>query len=143
LYEAWVVIVSVVEVAPGPFVQVAPPSGLTCHWTDVVPLAAAVNVTELPAATVWLVGLVVTDGAALTVKVAADELVAPPALVKTARYRLPFCEAAAVKVRVVEVAPDTLLQVEPLLVLTCHCTVGAGVPVAAAENVAEAAAHTV
>ena len=29
-----------------------------------------------------------------------------------------------------------LLQVVPLLVLTCHCTVGAGVPVAAAVNVA-------
>jgi len=30
------------------------------------------------------------------------------------------------------VAPETLLQEEPPLVLTCHCTVGVGVPLAAA-----------
>jgi hypothetical protein len=33
---------------------------------------------------------------------------------------------------VVEVAPLTLLNVAPPSVLTCHCTVGVGVPVAAA-----------
>src|SRR5437899_3145743 len=43
---------------------------------------------------------------------------------------------AVVKLRVVEVAPETLLNVTPLSVLTCHCTVGVGEPVAAAVKVA-------
>jgi len=42
----------------------------------------------------------------------------------------------------VDVAPPMSLQVEPLLVLTCHCTVGDGDPLAAAENDAVAPATT-
>jgi hypothetical protein len=41
-----------------------------------------------------------------------------------------------VKLSAVEVAPETLLNVPPLFVLTCHCTVGVGEPVAAAVKVA-------
>src|SRR2546425_8680690 len=37
---------------------------------------------------------------------------------------------------VVEVAPERMLKVAPLSVLTCHCTVGVGEPVAAAVKVA-------
>ena len=43
---------------------------------------------------------------------------------------------------VVEVAPATFVNAPPA-VLTCHCTVGAGFPVAAAVNVAVAPAATV
>src|SRR6202050_3814180 len=46
-------------------------------------------------------------------------------------------------VSVVEVAPDKLVNVPPLFVLTCHCTVGVGEPDAAAVNVAVAHAITV
>jgi len=44
---------------------------------------------------------------------------------------------------VVEVAPDMFANVPPPFVVTCHCTVGVGVPVAAAVNVAVALAVTV
>ena len=43
---------------------------------------------------------------------------------------------------VVDVPPDTLVKAPPLA-LTCHCTVGAGVPEAAAVNIAGAPAATV
>ena len=69
----------------------APPTGLTCHWTVGAgfPLAAAVKETSCPAATVWLTGLVVTDGAKYTVNVAGFEYVVVTELVKAARYSLP------------------------------------------------------
>src|SRR5690242_9628590 len=41
---------------------------------------------------------------------------------------------SAANVSVVEVAPGISVNVAPPSVLTCHCTVGAGVPVAAALN---------
>ncbi len=47
---------------------------------------------------------------------------------------MPFCDMSAVNVRVVDVAPGISVNVAPPSVLTCHCTVGAGVPVAAAVN---------
>jgi hypothetical protein len=40
----------------------------------------------------------------------------------------------AVNVRVVEAAPGTLLKVAPPSVLTCHWTVGAGIPLADEVN---------
>lgn len=43
----------------------------------------------------------------------------------------------AVNVSVVEVAPGRSVKVVPPSVLTCHCTVGAGDPVAAALNDAD------
>src|SRR5205085_801285 len=73
---------------------------------------------------------------AVTVRVAAAVVALPAALVNAARYWLPFCAAVAVKLRVVPVAPEMLLNVAPPSVLTCHCTVGAGLPLAAAVNVA-------
>jgi hypothetical protein len=79
---------------------------------------------------------VVTVGTEFTVTVAAVVVAELTELVNTARYSFPFCEAVVVKVRVVAVAPDTLLNVTPPSVLTCHCTVGVGLPVAAAVNVA-------
>jgi len=68
--------------------------------------------------------------------VAAVVVAVPAEFVNTARYRYPFCDKAVVKLRVVEVAPETLLNVAPLSVLTCHSTVGVGEPVAAAVKVA-------
>ena len=47
------------------------------------------------------------------------------------------------KVRGLDVAPLTLLHVDPPFVLTCHCRIGVGVPVAAAVNDALLPAHTV
>ena len=49
----------------------------------------------------------------------------------------------AVSDKVVDVAPVKFVNVVPPFVLTCHCTVGVGVPVAAAVNVAFAPAATV
>ena len=72
----------------------------------------------------------------LTVSVAAVVVAVPEELVNTARYWFPFCDKVVVKLRVVEVAPETLLNVVPPSVLTCHCAVGVGEPVAAAVKVA-------
>src|SRR6266568_1174167 len=70
----------------------------------------------------------------ITVNVAALEVALPAELLNTAWYRLPFCDKLAVNVSVVEVAPAISLKLTPPSVLTCHWTVGAGVPVAAAVN---------
>jgi len=70
-----------------------------------------------------------------TVNVADVVVPVPTELVNTARYRLPFWAAVVVKLNVVEVAPAMLLNA-PLPMLTCHCTVGVGLPVAAAVKVA-------
>src|SRR5208337_5672206 len=97
-----------------------------------------------PALTVRLVGLFVTVGAESTVRVAALVVAVPTLLVKTAWYSLPFWAAVVlVRVRVVLVAPVMSLKVEPLSVLTCHCTVGVGLPLAAAVKVAVWPAVTV
>ena len=48
---------------------------------------------------------------------------------------MPFCAAAAVNDNVGDVAPATLVKFTPS-VLCCHCTVGVGVPLAAAVKVA-------
>ena len=79
--------VSLVEVAPEIFEYDARLFVLTCHWTVGVgvPLAAAVKLTEAPALTAWLLGLVVTTGAVSTVKLAAVVVAVPTLLAKTAR----------------------------------------------------------
>ena len=130
----------VVEVAPARLKNDAPWFVLCCHCTvgAGVPVAEAVNVTEWPDTIVWLTGLVMitgATGAAVTVSVAAVVAGCPVELVKTARYSLPDCPVDVVKLYVVELAPGILTNVAPWFVLTCHCTVGAGVPVAAAVNV--------
>jgi hypothetical protein len=99
--------------------------------------------------TVTLVGCVVTTGAVLllTVSVAAFEVAVPTLLVNTARYWLP--DSAAVvdaTVNVPVVLPASVVSsvnVAPPSVDTCHCTVGAGLPEAAAVNVALAPSTTV
>ena len=88
------------------------------------------------------VSVVVVAGL-LTVRVAAFVVAVPHELVNTARYLLPFCELAVVKVSVVLVAPLRSVKVTPPLVLICHCTVGAGVPLAAAVKLALLPALTV
>ena len=84
--------------------------------------------------------IVVVVSALLTVKLAAVVVavcVPPHELVNTARYLFPLRDkVGAVTVSVVLVAPGMLLQVVPPSVLTCHCTVGAGSPPAAATKVA-------
>src|SRR5436190_23584364 len=75
-------------------------------------------------------------GARTTVRVAAAVVAVPLELVNTARYWLPLWPMAAGNDSVVPVAPGTSVNVPPPLVLTCHCTAGAGVPPAAAVNVA-------
>ena len=50
---------------------------------------------------------------------------------------MPFCATAAVNDKVVDVAPAMFVKVTPS-VLCCHCTVGVGVPLAAAVKVAVA-----
>ena len=125
---------SVVDVAPETLLNVAPPSVETCHCTVGVglPEAAAVKLAVEPALTVTFTGLVVITGPAVTVRVAAVVVALPTVLVKTARYSLPVWPTAAVKLSVVAVAPAMLLNVAPPSVDTCHCTVGAGLPEAAA-----------
>ena len=135
---AEVVNVSVVEVAPEMLLNVEPPSVDTCHCTvgAGVPLAAAVKLTLAPAQTVWFTGFVVTVGGVFTVSVAAFVVAVPQVFVKTARNLFPFWPLVVVNVRVVEVAPDTLLNVAPPSVETCHWTVGEGLPDAAAVKLA-------
>jgi hypothetical protein len=115
-----------------------PPFVLTCHCTVGVglPDVATVNVAVDPAVTVVLDGCVVTEGAKFTVSVAAVVVPAVPTpFEKTAWYWLPFMDAVtAVSVSVVEVAPLIFVNAPPP-VLTCHCAVGAGLPLAAAVNI--------
>jgi hypothetical protein len=104
-----VVKVRVVKVAPGRMLKVAPLSALTCHWTVGVgePVAAAVKTAVWPAVTAWFTGCVVIVGgvAGFTVRVAAVVVADPAEFVNTAWYWFPFCNKAAVKLRVVKVAP--------------------------------------
>jgi hypothetical protein len=74
--------------------------------------------------------------AGFTVRVAVLVVAVPAEFVNTAWYWLPFCDKVVAKLRVVEVAPGRMLKVAPLSVLTCHCTVGVGEPVAATLKVA-------
>ena len=77
-------------------------------------------------------GCPVIEGSEFTVSVAAEVFADPQVSENTARYLLPFCDAFAVNVNVVFVSPERLLKFVPPSVLTCHCTVGVGVLVAAA-----------
>ena len=83
-------------------------------------------------------------GPGFTVSVAAVVLLTPVMLVKTARNWLPLCAMVAFeRVSVVLVAPPMSANVAPPLVLNCHCTVGAGLPLAAAVKLAFDPAITV
>ncbi len=118
--------------------NVVPPSVDTCHCTEGagLPEAAAVKLAVVPAQTVVFDGFVVTLGGVVTVSVAAVDVAVPQTLVKTARYWCPSSVGAVVNEYVVEVAPPMLLNVTPPSVETCHCTVGLGLPEAAAVKLA-------
>ena len=100
----------------------------------VVPVA--VN-TELPQLFTTLTPGV--EGLAFTVKTAALEFTEPLLLVHTARYCLLLSPMAVVNDKVLFVAPEILVHVP--FVFTCHCTVGAGLPVAADVKLTFAPAH--
>src|SRR3569623_157785 len=100
-----------------------------------MPLAAAKNPAVAFSHIVKSDGSVVTTVAAFTVIAAAVVVAVPQEFVNTARYWLPFCAVAVVNDKVVDVAPLILLNVAPPSVLNCHCTVGAGGPLAAAVKV--------
>ena len=110
------------DVAPEMSVHVEPPFVLNCHCNVGVgfPLAAEVKHTSEPVHTVESRGCSVTTGGVLTVSFPAPEGVEPHALVNTARYQFPSCDAAALKQYGFEVAPETSPHVDPPLVLTCH-----------------------
>ena len=137
LCEMLVVKLNGLLVAPGMFVN-APPL-LACHCNVGVPLAADVNDTTVPAQTFVLSGSVVIRGL-LTVNVATVEVGLPQGLENTARYWLLLCETLAVKLSGLLVAPEMFVNPPPLL--ACHCSVGAGKPLAAARNDTTAPAHT-
>jgi len=83
-------------------------------------------------------------GTVWTVSVAALDVAAPTVFVKTGRYSYPLSARVETATRrVVLVAPPMLVQLEPPLVESCHCTVGVGLPDAAAVKVALAPAVTV
>src|SRR5690242_10973455 len=82
------------------------------------------------------------EGVTWAVSVAAAEVALPTEWVKTARYWLPFREAELVKESVAEVAPAMSVKLLPLSVLTCHWTVGVGLPLAAAVKVTVCPAGT-
>src|SRR2546428_499820 len=106
---------------------------LACHCSAGagVPLAAAVNDTTVPVQALVLTGLAMTMGL-LIVSVATLEVVLPQVLENTARNWLLLCETLAVKLYGLVVAPGMLVNPPPLL--ACHCSDGAGVPLAAAVN---------
>src|SRR5678815_1588627 len=56
-------------------------------------------------------------------------------LLKRTRYWLPLSAATALKVKLGLVAPAMSLKVSPPSVLSCHWTVGAGLPLALAVKV--------
>src|SRR5437016_1927393 len=65
-----------------------------------------------------------------TVSVAAFEFVVPHELLNAARYLFPFCANVVVKQSGLDVSPGISANVVPPSVLTCHCNVGVGFPVA-------------
>ena len=80
----------------------------------------------------------------MTVSVAALLVAVPAELVNTASYLLPLSASVVLAtVSVSDVAPVIGVNVAPPSVETCHCTVGVGVPDAAAVNVAVAPTVTV
>src|SRR5688572_27382877 len=107
---------------------------------NVAPAAPVAVSSELPQ-------LLVTDtegaaGVGLTVNIAALEVAVPAMLVHTARYCLLLSAVAVAKDNVALAAPAIFVQVVPL-VLSCHCTVGAGLPLATELKITFNPAHFV
>jgi len=82
------------------------------------------------------------DGMELTVNIAPFEFTEPPLFVHTARYCLLLSAAVVVNDKMLVVAPVILFQLVPL-VLSSHCTVGAGLPLAAELKLTLKPAHFV
>ena len=107
------------------------------HENIAPPTPDAVNV-ELPQLlTTEIEG---ADGMEVTVNVAALEVAVPAIFVHTARYCLLLSAVEVVNDKGLLVAPPMLFQAVPL-VLTCHCTVGAGPPLASEINITLSPAH--
>jgi hypothetical protein len=140
-----------VEVVIVPTVLFPPATPLTFQFTPVpaVPFVIAAEkliIPPVPKVMGELLGLVIateTMTIGVTVKSAAVVVASLAEFVNTAWYK--FWESArdAVKLSVVEVAPTIALNDAPPFVLTNHCTVGVGVPVAAAVKVAVLPSTTV
>ena len=81
-------------------------------------------------------------GMAFTVNAAAFEFTVLTLFVHTARYCLLLSAVVVTNDNVALVAPVILVQVVPF-VLSCHCIVGAGVPLAAELKLAFTPAHRV
>ena len=81
-------------------------------------------------------------GIGFTVSVAAFEFTVLTLFVHAARYCLLLSAVVVTNDNVGLVAPVTFIQVVPF-VLCCHCTVGAGVPLAAEVKLAFVPAHLV
>ena len=86
--------------------------------------------------------MVVTTGFVVTVRVAAVVVAGGlHVFVNTARYCFPLSAIVAVKVSIVEVSPGMSEKEPPLD--TCHCTVGAGLPLEAALKLTIVPSQTV
>ena len=109
------------------------------HKNEAVGAPLAVN-SELPQ--LLVTETVGADGMELTVNTAAVEFTVPAMFVHTARYCLLLSAVVVVNDNVPDVALLMLFQVVPL-VLSCHCTVGAGLPLAAEIKLAVKPAHLV
>src|SRR5262245_52460568 len=77
------------------------------------------------------------------VSVAAALAEAPPALLNTARYRLPWSAAVVVNEYVVAVAPGMSTKDAPPFELTCHCAPMTPDPAAAAMKITNSPEYTV
>jgi hypothetical protein len=99
----------------------------------------AVNTEFSQLLTTVIVGV---TGIKLTVKVAGSELTEAPLFVHTARYCLLLSAGVVDNDKEPLVAPLISFQIVPF-VLSCHCTVGAGVPLAAEVKLTLAPAHRV
>ena len=80
--------------------------------------------------------MLTTGGPGTTVSVAAEVVVLMTVFVNTAWYWFPLCDSVTDgTISVADVAPVIFVNAPPFM-LTCHCTVGAGLPLAAAVKVA-------
>ena len=108
---------------------------------NVAPEAPVAVSSELPQLSVT--ETVGAEGMELTVNTAALDVAVPAIFVHTARYCLLLSAVVVVNDNVLLVAPPILFHELPLLVLCCHCTVGAGPPLAPELNVTLSPAHHV
>src|SRR5262245_60644942 len=101
--------VSIGFTPPRTFVNVLPPSVLTCHWTRTsdVPVNATLNVAFAPAAIDAGAGGAVTTGASPTVRTTAAVRRVLLFSVNAARKYLPVSDVAAANVKLADVAPTT------------------------------------